>query len=107
MHEARGVRTAERIAGVIAVVAALVVLNGAWQNQHTWQNLSWRVAIAAVLLGLAVVVETNAVGVLQARLRRAGDSSVPDFLRTGPALEDRTGGDSARTEEAVQAGERR
>ncbi len=103
MQEARpGLRTAEKIAGIIAVVAALVVLNGAWENQHTWQNLSWRVGMAVMLLGLAVIVETNAVGVLQARLRRTGDTSVPDFLRAGVTREDGGSDDSVRVEGAVQ-----
>ena len=69
MREPRsGVRTAERVAGVVAVIAALVVLNGAWVNQHNWQNISWRVAMAGVLVVLAAVVETNV---------------VPEFMRAG------------------------
>jgi hypothetical protein len=107
MHEGRpAVRTAERIAGVIAVVAALVVLNGAWENQHTWQNLSWRVAMSAALLGLTVIVETNAVGILQARLRRTNDTAVPDFLRTGTMVEDGASDNSVRAEEGVEPSER-
>ena len=101
------VRIAEKVAGVIAVVAALVVLNGAWENQHTWQNLSWRVAMAAMLLGLAMIVQTSAAGVLQARLRRADDTPVPDFLRVAVTPDDRSGDDGASIGEAVGLGERR
>lgn len=97
------VRTAEKIAGVIAVVAALVVLNGAWENQHSWQNVSWRMVMAAVLLGLAVIVQTSAVGILQRRHPDADDASVPEFLRTGAPQGDA----QVRSDETVGAGERR
>jgi ABC-type Fe3+ transport system permease subunit len=108
MREARpAVRTAEKVASVIAVVAALVVLNGAWENQHTWQNLSWRVAFAAMLLGLAVIVQTSAVGILQARSRRTGDTPVPDFLRIATTPDDRSGDDDVSLGEPVGSGERR
>lgn len=109
MREPRsGVRTVERVAGVIAIIAALVVLNGAWVNQHNWQNISWRVAMAGVLVLLAAVVETNAFGLLP---RRSPDEAeaVPEFMRTGeraPAseVERETSG---ATSEAVGAPERR
>ena len=83
MREPRsGVRTAERVAGVVAVIAALVVLNGAWVNQHNWQNISWRVAMAGVLVVLAAVVETNAFGLLQPH-RSAETNVLPEFMRAG------------------------
>ncbi len=110
MHETRsGVRTAEKVAGIIAVIAALVVLNGAWVNQHTWQNISWRVAMAAVLIGLAIVVETNVLRLLQSRGRRPGEAEVPEFLRAGEPVEGVVQGARARSDvgEAVGAGERR
>ena len=110
MHETRsGVRTAEKVAGVVAIVAALVVLNGAWVNQHNWQNISWRVAMAAVLVGLAIVVETNALRLLQSRGRRPGEAAVPEFLRADAAAEGVAQGAGARSDvgEAVGAGERR
>jgi hypothetical protein len=89
MHETRpGVRTAERVAGVIAIISALVVLNGAWVNQHTWQNVSWRVAMAAVLAGLAIVVETNVLRLLQSGGRRQDGAAVPEFLRVDDLMAD-------------------
>ena len=101
------VRTAEKVAGIIAIVAALVVLNGAWENQHTWQNLSWRVAIAALLLALAVIVQTSAVGVLQARRQATVGTSVPDFLRATAEQDERSANDVGRTEEAAGVDHRR
>ena len=81
MREERpGIRTAEKIAGIVAVVAALIVLNGAWVNQHNWQNVSWRVAVAALLVVLAIVVETNVFGLLRPR-EREEEAAVPDFMR--------------------------
>ena len=81
MDDARqGMRRAEKLAGIVAIVAALVVLNGAWMNQHNWENVSWRVAVAAVLVFLAIIVETNAFGVLRARERKDA-LLVPDFMR--------------------------
>ena len=85
MREPRsGVRRAEKIAGVVAVIAALVVLNGAWVNQHNWQNISWRVAVAGVLVLLAMIVETNAFGMLQSASHGDADA-VPDFMRADDA----------------------
>ncbi len=82
MDERQGIRTAEKVAGIVAIVAALVVLNGAWVNQHNWENVSWRVAVAAMLIVLAVAVETNAFGLLREREpEEAG--TVPDFMRAG------------------------
>ncbi len=80
MKERAGIRTAEKLAGIVAVVAALVVLNGAWVNQHNWENVSWRVAVAGMLIVLAIIVETNAFGVLRQR-ERQDDAPVPDFMR--------------------------
>lgn len=79
-EEPRGIRTAEKLAGIVAIVAALVVLNGAWVNQHSWENVSWRVAVAGILIVLAIGVETNAFGVLRER-EREQDGAVPDFMR--------------------------
>jgi hypothetical protein len=75
-------RTAEKVAGVIAVIAALVVLNGAWVNQHSFQNVSWRVAVAGLLVFLAVIVETKLFGLVRTR-EHSDDVTVPDFLRAG------------------------
>lgn len=101
-------RTAEKVAGVIAVIAALVVLNGAWVNQHTWQNISWRAAMAAMLVGLALAVETNAFGVLPSRRRREDEAMVPDFLRAGAVAQGAGKRDaSPASADAVAAGERR
>jgi hypothetical protein len=75
-------RTAERVAGVVAMIAALVVLNGAWVNQHSFQNVSWRVVVAGLLVVLAIIVETNAFGLLPPR-ERGEDAPVPEFLRAG------------------------
>ena len=109
MREQRsGVRRAEKISGVVAVIAALVVLNGAWVNQHNWQNISWRVATAAVLGLLAIVVETNAFGMLQART--SGEAEiVPEFMRAGDATPtDALVRDASHADaEVVSAGERR
>lgn len=110
MREQRsGVRRAEKISGVVAVIAALVVLNGAWVNQHNWQNISWRVATAAVLGLLAIVVETNAFGMLQART--SGEAEiVPAFMRTGEhaTVSDGLARDVSHADaEVVSAGERR
>mgnify|MGYP001612013752 CR=1 FL=1 len=110
MHETRsGVRTAEKVAGIIAIVAALVVLNGAWVNQHTWQNISWRVAMAAVLAALAIVVETNVLRLLQSRGRDEDGAAVPEFLRADDAPDGVVQGARARSDvgETVGAGERR
>lgn len=97
MHEAdRRLRMLERAAGVIAVIAALVVLNGAWVNQHNWENISWRVAVASVLIALAILVEADVIGVVQSNARR-GDERVPDFLRAGTS----ESGDAAETSEAA------
>lgn len=104
MREPGGaVQTAEKIAGVVAIVAALVVLNGALQNQHNWQNLSWRLAMAAVLLALAVIVETNALGMVQRARDDGEETSVPEFLRadrlTAPDVSGNEGARIERTEE--------
>ena len=81
MQEPRArMRTAEKVAGVIAVIAALVVLNGAWVNQHSFQNVSWRVAVAALLVLLMVIVETSAFGLLRAH-DRSEEAAVPAFMR--------------------------
>ena len=110
MQEQRsGIRTPEKVAGIVAVIAALVVLNGAWVNQHNWQNISWRVAMAAVLVMLAIVVETDAFGLLHPRAGRAAEAAVPDFLRAGDTM----AGNAVEREasragaDAVGAGERR
>ena len=101
-------QTAEKIAGIVATVAALVVLNGAWQNQHNWENVSWRVAIAGVLLVLAVIVESHAVELLQKRWWRADETSVPQFLRAGESTPaDAVSSEGARVEDAAEVGERR
>ena len=76
------IQTAERVAGVVAMIAALVVLNGAWVNQHSFQNVSWRIAVAALLMLLMVIVETNAFGLLRVG-ERGDDAVVPEFLRIG------------------------
>lgn len=102
-----GVRRAEKIAGVVAVIAALVVLNGAWVNQHNWQNISWRVATAGVLGLLAMVVETGGFGLLPSRMRQEEDA-VPEFMLAGdPAPADGLAADASRAEgDAVGVGER-
>ncbi len=83
MREPRaGMRTAEKVAAIVAIIAALVVLNGAWVNQHSWQNVSWRIALAGTLVVLAIAVETNALGRLRLRDRDA-ETAVPEFLRSG------------------------
>lgn len=98
MKERPGIRTAEKLAGVVAVVAALVVLNGAWVNQHNWENVSWRVAVAAVLVFLAIIVETNAFGLLRAREREEA-VQVPDFMRiSGAEAEPAVENESARAD---------
>lgn len=106
MHEpsAPG-QVAEKIAGVVATVAALVVLNGAWQNQHNWENLSWRIVIAAVLLSLAVIVETHAVEALHQRWHRTDETSLPDFLRVDESpVPDALSHEAARIEDAADVG---
>lgn len=110
MHETEsGVRTAEKVAGIIAIIAALVVLNGAWVNQHTWQNVSWRVGVAAALVGLAIIVETNVLRLLKAPGRPEPGATVPEFLRTDAVPVGAAQGARARSDagEAVGAGERR
>ncbi len=109
MRESKsGLRRAEKIAGVIAVIAALVVLNGAWVNQHNWQNVSWRVAVAGVLVVLAMVVETGGFGLLPSHAPSA-NYAVPDFMLAGDAAPaDARAGDASRADaDAVGAGERR
>jgi hypothetical protein len=99
-------RTAERIAGVAAVIAALVVLNGAWVNQHNWQNVSWRVAMATLLVVLALVVEANPFGLSRRRAPGEDEAAVPEFLRTG--VERPVEGAPSRADsDGVTAGERR
>jgi hypothetical protein len=103
-------RTAEKVAGVIAVIAALVVLNGAWVNQHTWQNISWRVAMATLLIAMALVVETKMFGLIRPRQRGEQEEvAVPEFLRAGEAMAASAGeGEGSRVgAETVGAGERR
>jgi hypothetical protein len=102
-------RTAEKVAGVIAVIAALVVLNGAWVNQHNWQNISWRVAMAALLIAMAIVVETKMFGLIRPRQRGEEEAAVPEFLRAGEAMAASAGeGEGSRSgTETVGAGERR
>ena len=102
------VQTAERIAGVVASIAALEVLNGAWENQHNWENLSWRAAMAVVLFALAVIVETNALGVLQGRADAAGEALVPEFFRANESTgTDARSNEAVRIEDAAEVGERR
>lgn len=98
----KGIRTAERIAGVIAVIAALIVLNGAWVNQHNWQNVPWRIAVAGLLVALAVLVETNAFGLLHPGRTRGADTPVPDFLRLTPDTEERAVPSEAAEASSVQ-----
>jgi hypothetical protein len=106
MREPRDtVRTAEKVAGVVAVIAALVVLNGAWVNQHSWQNVSWRVAVAALLIVLAIAVETNLLALLQRR-EIEEQSSVPEFLRLGSDEPGSAVEPQAARSDAVSAGER-
>ena len=110
MDDARqGIRRAEKLAGIVAIVAALVVLNGAWMNQHNWENVSWRVAVAAVLVFLAIIVETNVPRLLESRGRRADGVAVPEFLRADGPPEGVAQHAQARSDtgEAVGAGERR
>lgn len=108
MQEPRsGMRTAEKAAGVIAVVAALVVLNGAWVNQHNWENISWRVAIAAVLVVLAILVETNAFGFLRFS-EREEDVALPDFMRNdAPFTTDAIGESDPTRADPVKTADRR
>ena len=98
-------RTAERVAGVVAMIAALVVLNGAWVNQHSFQNVSWRVAVAALLVLLMVIVETNAFGLLRSRVRD-DDAEVPEFLRAGSQVTETLAESESAHSETVGAGER-
>ena len=100
------IRTAEKVAGVIAIIAALVVLNGAWVNQHSFQNVSWRVVVAGLLVFLAIIVETKLFGLLRTR-EHSDDAAIPDFLRAGG--EAHVGELRSRREaeaDAVGAGER-
>ena len=98
-------RTAERVAGVVAMIAALVVLNGAWVNQHSFQNVSWRVAVAALLVLLMVIVETNAFGLLRSRVRD-DHAEVPEFLRAGSQVTETLAESESAHSETVGAGER-
>ena len=97
-------RTAERVAGVVAMIAALVVLNGAWVNQHSFQNVSWRVAVAGMLVLLMVIVETNAFGLLRTHDR--SDDAVPEFLRTSSQLADTLVESESAHSETVGVGDR-
>jgi hypothetical protein len=102
MQDERSVmRKAEKAAGVIAMIAALIVLNGAWVNQHTWQNVSWRIAVAGILAMLAVIVETRLFGLLRPREDEGADV-VPEFMRSGgeTRFTDRGGVGDAETEVA-------
>ncbi len=99
---------AEKVAAVVAIIAALVVLNGAWQNQHNWQNLSWRIAVAALLCALALMVETSALVALQRRRAHGEEAaSVPDFLRPpGATMGAAVGDEIARYDSASAVSER-